>query len=665
MVSKVISSCSLNCWDNCGFEVTVENGKVVKVDGDKNHPITKGKICGRGRMLETRTNSEERLLYPLKKENGIFKEISWKQALQEIAEKMKDIKLEYGPLAVLHSHDYSNGGLLKSLDQRFFNCYGGVTELTGSICWGAGIEAQRWDFGNSWSHAPEDIFNSKHVVIWGRNVVRTNMHLYQYLLEVKKKGTKIIVIDPISNATAKIADHYVQVKPGMDGMLAIGIIKELVRLNLEDKKFIRDYTIGFSDLLELVDSITFDEIIERTNVSRETISLLAESFADRPTATFLGLGMQRYTNGGNTVRLINALVAVSGNIGISGGGANYGNLQVGQSFDYGALTLPQKKEETRTFTMMQQAKGILEAVNPKIKMIIVTCGNPLTQVPDTNLVKKAFESVDTLVVIEQFMTDTAALADYVLPTTTVFEEEDIYFSSMYHHYANYGPKLVDPPGEVKSDLWIWTNLAELLGFGEDFNYSRKEFLQLGLGYLNKKGITLEQFLENNHVELPVDHVPWSDFKFATKSGKFEFTSSMANDKGYNGKPSLLFPEESANSELVKKFPYTLLTIHPMRSNHSQHYHLIESMQQIKVDVSKAIASEKGLSENDMVRVFNDRGEVKGIVKILENAHPTTINIDEGQWSKYGGSVNLLTPDRVSDNGLGSTLYDCLVNIEKI
>ncbi|MBE4907903.1 molybdopterin-dependent oxidoreductase [Bacillus luteolus] len=664
-MSKVISSCSLNCWDNCGFEVTVENGRVVKVDGDKNHPITKGKICGRGRMLETRTNSEERLLYPLKKENGLFKEISWEQAFQEIAEKMKGIKLEFGPLAVLHSHDYSNGGLLKSLDQRFFNCYGGVTELTGSICWGAGIEAQRWDFGNSWSHAPEDIFNSKHVVIWGRNVVRTNMHLYQYLLEVKKKGTKIIVIDPISNATAKMADHYVQIKPGMDGILALGIIKELVRLNLEDKEFINGYTIGFSDLLELVNSITFDEIVERTNVSRETISLLAKSFADRPTATFLGLGMQRYTNGGNTIRLINALVAVSGNIGISGGGSNYGNLQVGQSFDYGALTLPQKKEETRTFTMMQQAKGILEAVDPKIKMIIVTCGNPLTQVPDTNLVKKAFESVDTLVVIDQFMTDTAVLADYVLPTTTVFEEEDIYFSSMYHHYANYGPKLVDPPGEAKSDLWIWTRLAELLGFGEDFHYSRREFLQLGLGYLEEKGITLEQFLENNHVELPVDHVPWSDYRFTTPSGKFEFTSATAFEKGYNGKLSLLFPEESTNNELLEKYPYTLLTIHPMRSNHSQHYHLIESMQQIKVDISIDIARENGLSENDSVRVYNDRGEVKGIVKILENAHPTTINIDEGQWSKYGGSVNLLTPDRVSDNGLGSTLYDCLVNIEKI
>lgn len=666
MATKIVtSSCSLNCWDSCGFEVTVENGKITKIDGDKQHPITKGKICGRGRMLETRTNSNERLLYPLKKINGEFKQIPWEQALHEIAKKLIDIKENVGTHAVLHSHDYSNGGLLKNLDKRFFNCYGGVTELVGSICWGAGIEAQKWDFGNAWSHSPEDIYNSKNVVIWGRNVVRTNMHLYHYLLDVKKKGTKIIVIDPIYNATAKMANHYVSVKPGMDGILALGIIKEILSNNLEHQEFITDHTYGFVDLLELVNSISIEEIVEKTDVPRETISYLAEVFCDRPTTTYMGLGMQRYTNGGNTIRLIDALVAVSGNIGISGGGANFGNLQVGQSFDTGALALAERKRQSRTFTMMKQAEGILKAVNPEIKMIFVTCGNPLTQVPDTNLVKKAFESVDTLVVVDQFMTDTASLADYVLPTTTVFEEEDIYYSSMYHHYMNYGPKLVDPPGEARSDLWIWTELANLLGFGNDFSYTRKEFLKIGLGQLEEKGITLEKIMENHHLPLPVEDVPWSDYKFGTASGKFEFTSSGAIEKGHDGKLKLLFPEESTNQDLLKEYPYSLLTIHPMRSNHSQHYHIIDALQQIRVDISEDIAKEKGLNDDDEVKVYNGRGELKGMVRIMQKAHPRTINIDEGQWSKFGGSVNLLTSNKESDNGLGSSLYDCLVNIEKL
>jgi anaerobic selenocysteine-containing dehydrogenase len=661
------SSCSLNCWDTCGFEVTVENGKVVKVDGDKQHPITQGKICSRGRMLEARTNSSERLLHPLKKVNGQFTQISWEQALDEIAEKMKEIKIKYGTTAVLHSHDYANNGLLKNLDQRFFNCYGGVTELTGSICWGAGIEAQTWDFGSSYSHAPEDIYNSNNVVIWGRNVARTNMHLFQHLQSVKKQGAKLIVIDPIFNQTAKIADMYVSIKPGMDGFLAIGIIKELLRLGLEDRTFIQNHTVGFEDLLALLEQITLDEIADITEVKHEVFTELAYIYGNRPTMTYLGLGMQRYANGGNTIRLIDALVAVSGNIGIPGGGANFGNLQVGQSFNIEALTLPKRKKASRTFTMMKQAEGILRATNPEIKMVIVTCGNPLTQVPNTNVVKKAFQSVETVVVFEQFMTDTAELADYVLPTTTVFEEEDIYYSSMYHTYVNYGPALVEPPGEAKPDLWIWTELAKRLGFGNDFFFSREEFLRMGLSNLEKYGITLEVLKQKKHVLLPVKSVPWDDYQFRTPSGKYEFTSNLAIQKGMDGKLKIAYPAESSisNPKLAAKYPYTLLTIHPLRSNHSQHYHLIESMQSIRIEVSEDIAIEKGLKENDLVKVFNHRGELLGNVKIMKKAHPKTINIDEGQWQKFGGSVNVLTPDLESDNGVGSTLYDCLVNLEKI
>jgi anaerobic selenocysteine-containing dehydrogenase len=667
LAKEQISACPLNCWDSCGFKVTVENDKVTKVEGDALHPITQGKICGRGRMLETKTNSPDRLLFPLKKVNGQFIEISWNQALDEISGKMQDIKEKYGSKAVLHSHDYANSGLLKNLDRRFFNCFGGVTELIGSICWGAGIEAQTWDFGQSYGHSPEDIYNSKHIVVWGRNVARTNMHLFQHLQQAKKKGATITVIDPIFNATAKIAHEYVSVKPGMDGLLALGIIKEIIALGLEDRLFIEKYTHGYEDLHQLLEQTEWDEIIEATEVEREVFTKLAHLYGDGPTTTYLGLGMQRYQNGGNTIRLIDALVAVSGNIGIAGGGANFGNLQVGQSFNTAAMALPHLKTETRSFSMMKQAEGILEAVNPGIHMMIVTCGNPLTQVPDTNVVKKAFESVGTIVVIDHFMTDTAEAADYVLPSTTVFEETDIYYSSMYHGYMNYGEAMVPPPGEAKSDLWIWTQLAKRLGFGHYFDYSIDEFLRMGLKDLEEKGYTLEQLKQKKHLLLPVEEVPWKNRIFNTPTGKYEFTSLAAAGKGLDGKLKKLFPKESPASDpqLAAVYPYTLLSIHPMRSNHSQHYPLIESMQTIKIEVSADIAEEKGLQENDHVRMFNKRGELEGNIKIMKQAHRKTINIDEGQWGRFGGSVNLLTPNGESDNRLGSILYDCLVNIEKL
>lgn len=272
MAKVYASACPLNCWDSCGFKVTVEDGKVLKIDGDESHPITKGKICGRGRMLEKRTNSGERLLYPLKKIDGQFTRIPWEQALTEIAEKMQAVKEKHGSTAVLHSHDYANGGLLKNLDQRFFNCFGGVTELIGSICWGSGIEAQNWDFGDAYSHAPEDIFHCKNIIVWGRNVARTNMHLFQALQKAKKQGAKLIVIDPIFNATAKIADLHLTVKPGMDGFLAAGIMKEILRLKLEDQAFIQDHSVGFEDLKDLLIGVTLEELSQLAEVSEELMT---------------------------------------------------------------------------------------------------------------------------------------------------------------------------------------------------------------------------------------------------------------------------------------------------------------------------------------------------------------------------------------------------------
>ncbi|WP_442597250.1 molybdopterin-dependent oxidoreductase [Neobacillus sp. D3-1R] len=661
------SSCSLNCWDNCGFEVTVEDGKVTKVDGAADHPITKGKICGRGRMLETRTNSTQRLVYPLKKVDGEFTQISWEQALDEIAAKMQDYKDTFSSTSILHSHDYANGGLLKNIDRRFFNCFGGVTELIGSLCWGSGIEAQKWDFGDSYGHEPDDVFNSKNIIIWGRNVARTNMHFYQKLQQAKKAGATIIVIDPMFNATAKIANQYISIKPGMDGFLAAGIMKEILRLQGEDREFIDNHSVGFNDLEELLQSISMEEIIEKAEVSRENIELLAKVYCDKPTSTYLGLGMQRYENGGNTIRLIDALVAISGNVGVAGGGASYGNLQVGQKFQSPAFTLEHRAKQSRQFTMMKQAEGILTAKDPEIKMVIVTCGNPLTQVPDTSLVKRAFESVDTLVVMEQFMTDTAKLADYILPVTTVFEEEDVYYSSMYHHYVNYGPKLVEAPGEAKSDLWIWTELAKRLGFGSDFDFTTEQWLELGLAPLKDHGITLEKLRNENFAELPVHKIPWENHEYKTPSGKYEFTSQTAEMKGFDGKIQLSLPSESkwTNRELAEKYPYSLLTIHPLRSNHSQHYHLFDPAPRLKVEISQDIAVGKDIGDGDTVKVWNDRGSIEGYVQILKQAHPQTINIDEGIWSQFGGSVNLLTSNRESDNGLGSTLYDCLVNIDKV
>ncbi|ARW09070.1 Nitrate reductase [Bacillus atrophaeus] len=495
---------------------------------------------------------------------------------------------------------------------------------------------------------------------------RTNMHLYHHLQQVKKQGATLTVIDPIFNPTAKLADRYISVKPGMDGWLAAGVLKILIQSGKTNEDFIRNHSFGFDEVASLLASVSLEEIIVKTETSIEELQYLAGLYADGPTATFMGLGMQRYKNGGGTIRWIDALVAASGNVGIKGGGANFGNVQIGESFAKPKLTLPELKTQSRTFSMMTQAEEILTAADPAIEMIIVTCGNPLTQVPNTNKVKEAFEKVPMAVAIDSILTDTAKLCDYVLPTATVFEEEDIYYSSMYHHFVQYGKKLIEPQGEAKSDSWIWAELAKRLGFGELFEYSTEEFLQMGLSSLEKEGVTLERLKEKGHLPLPVKEVPWDDYKFLTPSGKFEFVSSAAEKKGYSGLPQLDVPEESAfhDSRLAEKYPYTLLSIHPQRSNHSQHVPFIEKMQHIQVDISPDIADEQAVQDGDVVVIFNERGRLEGKAKIMKQAHPKTINIDEGMWSAFGGSVNTLTKDTNSDNGMGSTLFDCLVGMKK-
>lgn len=663
------TACPLNCWDVCGFKVTTEQGKVVKVAGDPDHPITQGKICGKGVMLAERANHAQRVLFPMKKINGRFEQISWEQALDEISNKMLHVKAEYGSTAVLHSHDYSNGGLLKNLDQRFFNCYGGITELVGNLCWGAGIEAQMVDFGNSYSHDPEDLQQSQTIVVWGRNVTSTNMHLYPYLKKAKERGATLIVIDPLATGITRLADEHIKVRPGMDGALALGIIKGILEQEQEASSFIESHTYGFEHFKsEVIDALHFEDVIKWTEVTEQQLQRLTEAYTlGKPTSTLMGLGLQRYNNGGNTIRAIDALVAVSGNIGIAGGGANYAHLGVGRSFDTVALALPERKQNYRTFTRMTQADEVLQATAPPIKMLFVTRGNPLVQVPNASKTAQSFSQIETKVVIDQFMTDTAQIADYVLPCTTVFEEEDIYYGSMFHSYITYGKALVEPYGEAKPDRVIWTELAQRLGFGSDFNYSVQEFMEMGLSLIKEKGITLDRLKEETTLKLPLEPIPWQEYHFETPTGKYEFYSTKLKDEGKEPLVQLGLPQESEweNPELARKYPYALLSIHPQRSLHSQNYHLVTALQVPKIEISEWLAKQEGLEENDQIEIYNDRGRFQGKAKVVKNTHPKTICVAEGRWKEYGGTINHLTPNGISDVGLGSTLYDCLVGIRKI
>jgi len=655
------TACPLNCFDVCGFIVTAENEKVISIEGDPDHPITKGKVCGRGKMIKNRMYDPRRLQYPLKKIDKQFVRISWDQAIDEISKKMLDINEEFGPTSILHSYDYASGGLLKELDQRFFNFFGGMTKVEGSLCWAAGIQAQKYDFGNSIGHGIDDLKNSRTIVIWGRNVTTTNVHLYPFLLEAKKRGVKIVVINPVKNGIAKQADLFLPITPGMDGHLALAMSKIIIEHDWYDHSFIKDHSVGFDYFKQQLEEMNITNISKEINIDLDTMVQLAKWYAlNRPTTTFLGLGMQRYTNGGNTIRSIDALAALTGNIGIAGGGVNYAHRSVGESFDWDPLLREDLRKEYRAFYRPTQSEEILNTTDKPIKMIFISRTNLVTQLPNVSQTIQALEKIETKIVLDMFMTDTAKQADYILPVASVFEEEDIYYGSMFHNVIRYGPKIVDPPGEAWSDLKIWTELAKRLGI-EGFAKSREEFFEMALRPLNKYGIDYQSIKQKKQIELPLPDVAWEEKQFTTPSGKFEFYSNQAKEDGHS--PTAILKEPIKREG---RYPYQLISIHSNKSLHSQHHWLNQKDElDVPIYLPKELAEKEYIQENDRIIVMNQQGRVLGSARIVEGGHPTTIIMEEGFELLTKGNPNILTPIGLSDMGNGSIFYECRIAIERL
>lgn len=664
------TACPLDCWDACGMIAHVQDGRLLKVEGDPDHPITQGTLCGKGRKLVNRLYHEERVLHPLKKVEGEWQPISWEQAFTEISEKMKLAREQYGPTSVMHHYDYGSSGLLKVLEHRFFNLFGGFTDTIGSICWGAGLEAHKYDFGYAKSHLPEDLAaHTDLFVIWGRNVSVTNMHMMPFIKQAMKRGAELVIIDPCQTDLSKNAVRQLQPRPGTDGALALGMARHLIDLGLVDEAFVTERSLGYDTFAEYVlREWTVERAAEVTDVAAEDIRWLAERYGSgEAVATLQGLGMQRYANGGNMIRLIDALVAMSGNVGRSGGGVHYGN-QI-HKFDYEALMKTEARQAYRAFTKVTQADEILavqESEQP-VKVLFCTRANPVGQLPETGKTVRAYETIETVVVMDMFLHDTGMMADYFLPCTTVFEEEDIMYTSMWHPYMTYVNRVLEPLGETKPDWEIFHGLADKLGFAEDFGSDVHRWMEEAMAPLAQAGVTRERLQEEGVMTAHVEPVAWADYAFATPSGKYEFASSLAVQAGASAIPVYEEPVESPlrDRELARKYPYHLLTIHPRRSLNSQYFHVVKMPERPVVEISSVMAEETGLAEGDLVRVFNDRGEILGNVKIAEGQQRRTVKIEEGWWGSRGTALNALTSNRRTDLGIGSTQYDCLVGLEKV
>lgn len=660
MSRTVKSACSLDCFDACGLVVTVDDGKVTKVAGDPDHPITKGFICSKGRAHIDRMYSSDRILKPLRKVSGRFEEISWDQATDLIALKLESTIAQHGTQSIIHIFDSGYCGMSKSVDEMFFNHLGGISTSSapGSLCWKAGNVAQKIDFGTSKGHAAEDLANSKLMIIWGRNPAATNIHFMQAIKDVKSSGGEVVCIDPFKTQTAKLSTWHLPIKPGGDGALAFAMAKVIIDKNLVDKAFLDDHTFGYDAYKEEVINFDMSKAEEMTGISVAEIEKLAVRYATaKPASIVLGYGMQRYVNGGQNVRAIDALGALTGNIGISGGGVTYSNKSISKYVAGYVDESVAYAKKARYYRPANVAAYMNGAMNPDIEFAWIAKANPVTQAPDTNGMIKALRKTDFVVVVDMFMTDTAKEADLVLPATGIFEESDFIYSSMYSPYLCYAHKCVDAPEGMIGEYELFSILAQKMNLESYPVVSRDTFFKKALNPLIETFDLEYEKLKSESYAIPNQGVPWADRKFETPSGKFEFASDVAADMGLNRVIAL-----DLGLSATEAYPFRLITPHDAQSINSQHFRNHTSLAEVFIPVEDA--KELDIELDEKVRVISQLGEITAVAKPDGSMPRGVLKIIEGTWSK-AGAVNKLVSARMCSYGDQAAYYDTFVKLSKL
>jgi len=645
-LKTIVTACTRDCPGACSVIAHVENGKVVKLTGNKEHDFTAGLLCGSTKnYLKDHFYSSKRILNPLKKVNEEWKRISWDEALDIAACKLKEVKEEYGSTSILYYQGFGARTALRIINRRFFNAFGGVSTLYGTVCGGIGQAGQELDFGERISHDPFDHLNSKNIIIWGRNPAVTDIHLWRILKEARKNGNKLIVIDPVKTDTAKRADLFYQPSPGSDAFLAMALSKILFQENLIDSDFIYNHSKNFEEYKKIIDRFSLDYLRKKCDISINGLEELARIYADGPSSIILGWGMHRYLKGHQTFRMIDALAAISGNIGISGGGVSQGFEEFGY-FD-NSLEGAELRDESRKLPMPTIGKAIFESKDPEIKLIFISAGNPVAMSPNSKKVKKAFESVDFIIAVDHVLNDTTELADLFLPATTFLEDEDLLGSYGSNWITPINPA-VEPLGKTRSELWIFQQLARRLGFEDKMEGTPKEWLSKLAEPLINQGFSLED-LQKAPIRVPsAPKTPYETKKFKTPSGKFEFIKEFEHEDNFN-----------------REFPLRLISVMPKKwilsgIPENEHKNGI-----LELQVHPDVLKEMNINDGDEALLESSVGRL--IVKLIgnEEIRKDYVLAQNGGWLKYNKCVNVLTKDMISELGNGTPYNETFVRLRNI
>lgn len=669
-MKKISHGCTLDCADCCKFNVYVKNDDIIKIEGDKEHPYTKGFICKKGLAHLKRLNHSKRIYKPLIKINDKWKEIEFDEAINIMVKKLSYYKSKFGSKSVLYYEQYGNGTVLKSIGEKFFNFYGGVSLSKGGPCWSAGIAAQKLDFGDSRSHSLEDMLNSKNIFVWGKNPANTTIHTMQMIKRAKKKGSKIIVIDPIETATAKLADKYIKIKANGDKALALAMGQIIIKNKLYDEKYIRLYVNGFEEYKSYILSLNIKDLSKECGVEIYTIEELVKLYCQKYSTILLGFGMQKYKNGGMTIRLIDALGAITGQIGFSGGGVNYANKvypKILNTDPYDSekfsnnryyytneisefiekCNLGNTYYKNDIFINHEDDKGDY-GLNIPIKMAIITKSNLLNQLANINNLKRALSKVEFKVCFDMFITDTVKECDLFIPVTSQLESEDLLFSSMMNPYLVYNEKILEPQEKLMDEYYFFMEVAKRLKMSNYPIVTKKEYLEKVIYPLKNinSDISLE-YLKNNYFTLHKD-VAWSDKNFVNESGKFEIINCEEIKKF----------EDNKYKDISK---LRLLTNHGRDSLSSQHFMDDDGIAIAYINEKEAKRS--NINNNEIIYLKSENGQIKVKINIDKSIGDNIIMMFVGWWERHG-NPNFLTNSGISDIGGQITYNETFVEIIK-
>lgn len=671
------SVCALDCPDACAVLVQVEDGRATRLRGDPAHPITRGFLCAKVTRYLEREYSSERLLYPLMrtgvKGEGRFMRICWETALDVIAERLREISDYYGPEAILPYSYAGTMGLLNgsSMDRRFFHRLG-ASRLDRTICSAAGSAALTASLGYRYGTDPEQFPEARLILAWGANILATNVHLWPFIVEARRRGARFYVIDPVRTRTAELADKHFAIQPGTDLALALGMMHVIIGEGLYDADYVTRHCSGFGELSELVRQYPPERAASLTGLEPEEIASLAREYATRrPAVIRLNYGVQRTDYGGAAVRAIAALPALTGSWREPGGGLLLSTTHA-FAFDRQALERPDLElasplgREARRVNMNELGKALTSLVDPPIKALIVYNSNPAAVAPNQNLVLEGLRRPDLFtVVIEQFQTDTADYADVVLPATTFLEHTDLYYS-WGHYYLQLARPALEPPGECKPNFEIFRLLAQRMGFEEPcFRETEEETIRSALasGHPFLEGVTYERLSSEPWVRLNLGEpfLPFAAGGFGTPSGKCEFGAAELDFRP---------PIESRRGDeaLRRRYPLELVSLKAAEGLNSSFGNWPEVDRATSVAwLNAEDASARGIRDGDLVRLFNDRGSCLLRASVNGKVGPGIVAAPSIRWARLapgGRSINALTSDRLADLGGGAVFYSCLVEVER-